>query len=83
MTFDECIEHCKEKPNGTYDLVPFVDAHFRIVEFRWGNSLRLSPLIDKETKRLQDIVGKEFTDVHPNRIRELMLLPTVVVKGSL
>lgn len=75
MKFEELLKHCDEHPNGTYDLVPYVDAHKREVRFEWGNSLRLA--MDPETKALALIVGRVFTDVHPTRIQELLLHPRV------
>lgn len=81
MIFSEITEYCQEKPNGTYDLIPYVDVGARTVVFEWGNSLRISALFDKETAALQSVVGKVFKDVHPERIRELLMLPNVRVRG--
>lgn len=80
MTFDQILLHCHKHPNGTYDLVPLVDLEKREVQFAWGNSLRLR--MDPQTQSLAKIVGRVFTEVHPNRLDELLLLPTVHVKRT-
>lgn len=75
MTFDEAYKHCIPHPNGTYDLIPFVNAEKREVVFKWGNSLLLA--FDQESHDMAKIVDKTFENVHPERIRDLLLLDTV------
>lgn len=81
MKFDDLMEYFKIHENGTYDAYPLIDNKEKKVIVKRGNSLMVAT--DEKTKNLIKILGKEFTDVHPERLLELSKLKTARFKQTI